>query len=62
MQLAIGKEKFRYYSCFVGLMYILIPIGVLKTHKPAMLVPLVPLSIGWLFQYDMYYGSLMLRA
>ena len=62
MQQAVGKERFKYYSAFVGLAYFFVPIAVLKTHKPAMLVPLAPLTIGWLFQYDMFYGNLMLRA
>ena len=27
-----------------------------------MLAPLIPLSFGWTFQYDMFYGNLMVRA
>ena len=39
-----------------------LPIGAIKKHNPALLGPLVPMGIAWLFQYDMFYGNLMLRA
>ena len=49
MQRAMAIERFHYYSCFVGLAAIFLPIGAVKSHKPQMVAPLVPMSIGWLF-------------
>ena len=57
-QMAMGKERFKYYSFVVGLAFTFLPIGALKLHKPQMLVPLVPLGTGWSFQYDMLYGTM----
>ena len=48
-QMAMGKERFKYYSVFVGLAYIGLPIGAYKKKNPAMLIGLVPMSIGWSF-------------
>ena len=61
-QMGMGKERFWYYSVFVGIMYVLLPIGAVKKHNPAMLVGLLPMTLGWTFQYDMLYGDMQLRA
>ena len=62
MQMAIGKERFKYYSVFVFTAAFFLPIGALKLHKPQIMAPLFPMAIAWTFQYDMYYGNLLLRA
>ena len=62
MQTAIGKERFNYISAFIGLAFVVLPIAAHKKHAPQMVAPLVPLSILWCFQYDMYYGNMMRRA
>ena len=62
MQMAVGKERLNYFSAFIGLLYVVLPIAAVKHHTPQAVLPLVPLSILWCFQYDMYYGSLMIRA
>ena len=62
MQTAIGKERFKYYSYFVGLLYTICPLIAFKLHTPQAVIPLVPLSILWCYQYDMYYGNMMIRA
>ena len=61
-QMGMGKERFWYYSVFVGTMYVLLPIGAIKTKNPAMIVGLFPMSVGWTFQYDMLYGDMQVRA
>ena len=62
MQTAVGKERFKYYCGFVGLCYTVCPIIAAKTRNIAPLIPLVPLTIMWLWQYDTFYGNLMIRA
>ena len=62
MQMASKKEGFKYYTIFVGTLFTVLPIAAFKTHNPKLLVPLVPMSFGWTFQFDMYYGNLLLRA
>ena len=62
MQTAIGRERFKYITAFCGLVATVLPIAAFKTHNPALVGPLVPISILWAFQYDMLYGNLMLRA
>ena len=62
MNMAMAKERFWYYSLFVGLVWFFVPIGAIKTKNPAMLVPVVITGFGWAFQYDMCYGNLFLRA
>ena len=34
MQMAMGKERFKYYSLFVGSLYIAVPIAAYKLRKP----------------------------
>ena len=60
--MAMAKERFWYYSVFVGTAYIFLPLGAFKTHNPAMLGPLFPMAVGWCYQYDMMYGTMQLRA
>ena len=62
MQLAVGKERFKYFSYFTGLAFAVLPVVAFKHHAPKMIVPLVPLSIIWCWQYDTFYGNLMIRA
>ena len=62
MQMAIGKERFMYYSFFVGTAMLFLPIAAFKTHNPGLVGPLFPMTVAWSFQYDMYYGNLMIRA
>ena len=49
MGMAIGKERFTYYSVFVGLLYTTLPIAAIKSHNPMLLGPLFPLTIAWLW-------------
>ena len=62
MQLAIARERFWYYSLFVGTLFTVLPLAAIKTHNPRLLGPLFPMGISWTFQYDMYYGNLQIRA
>ena len=49
MQTAIGKERFKYFSGFVGLLYCLMPLAAFKNKNPAFAAPMVPLGIAWCF-------------
>ena len=33
-QLAMGKERFSYYSVFAGTLWLVLPIAAIKHHKP----------------------------
>ena len=61
-KMAMAKERLKYYSVFVGLVWLVVPIAAYHHHKPQMLAALVPVSISWAFQYDMAYGTMMFRA
>ena len=62
MQQALAKERFIYFSVLYGLACFALPIGAVKSKNPKLVIPLVPLTLNFLFQYDMIYGSMMLRA
>ena len=62
MQLAIARERFWYYSVFVGTLAIVLPIGAIKTRNPKIMGPLFPMSVSWTYQYDLYYGNMQIRA
>ena len=68
MQIGINRERFQYYNIFyLGLVPLLL-IGGIKSKKPQLVVPVLPLSCAYAFQYDMAYGvpwrskPLMVRA
>ena len=61
-QIAMGKERFKYYNFVFSLALVLLPIAAMQTHNPRYLIPLVPLTTGFCFQYDLYYGTMVLRA
>ena len=46
----------------MGTLYVVLPLAAFKEHNPKAIIPLVPLSILWCFQYDMLYGNMMIRA
>ena len=58
----MARERFKYYSVFVGLIWFVAPIAAYKHKNPAALGVCLPTGIAWAFQYDMAYGTLMLRA
>mgnify|MGYP001626603484 CR=1 FL=1 len=60
--MAMNKERFWYYSLFVGLVWIAGPVVAIKTHNPAPLGIMVTTGFGWTFQYDMFYGNMIVRA
>ena len=62
MQMAVGKERFFYYSIFVGLVWLALPMVAIKEKKPQLLAPVVVTGFGWCYQYDMFYGNLFRRA
>ena len=62
MMTAIGKEQLKYYSTFVALLYFVLPVVAYKHRAPVAIVPLVPLSILWCWQYDQVHGNLTIRA
>ncbi|XP_028660777.1 plasminogen receptor (KT) [Erpetoichthys calabaricus] len=61
MQIAWSREFLKYYGTFFGLVTVGCTLGALKKNRPAMLVPLVPLSLILLYQADMAYGTLLTR-
>ena len=62
MQISMGKERFWYYSIFVSTLYVLLPAVAILKHKPQVLPPLFPMGLAWLYQYDMFYGDMQVRA
>ena len=39
-----------------------LPIVALKKKDFTVLAPITPLCLAWLYQYDLYYGNLQMRA
>ena len=62
MGIAMAKQRFYYFSFFFGTLCLVLPTLALRTKKPALLVPLLPLGCMWCFQYDMIYMNLQRRA
>ena len=51
-----------YLTALIGMLAIFGPYVAHKTKNPAFVVPLFPLSIFWVYQYDMYYGNMQIRV
>ena len=60
-QFAIGKDRFYFFSVFYFVAFLGLNTIALKTKKPQVIVPLVPLSFIWAYQFDMYYLNKMKR-
>ncbi|XP_058513306.1 plasminogen receptor (KT) isoform X1 [Ochotona princeps] len=61
MQIAWSREFLKYYGTFFGLTTISLTAGAIKRKKPALLVPIVPLSFIFAYQCDLGYGTLLQR-
>jgi hypothetical protein len=61
-QIALGRERFWYYSNFYYVTSAFLLLGFFKNKDPRLLGPLIPLSFAYAFQYDMCYGDMMERA
>ena len=62
VQWGMGRERMNYLTALIGLLAIFGPIGAYKTKNPALVVPLFPLGLLWVYQYDMYYGNMQIRV
>lgn len=62
MQLALGRERFWYYTIFVSGVATACTLGALITKNPKLIAPLWPLGMGYWFQKDMTSGVIMDRA
>lgn len=60
-QQAMGRERFKYYAVFSGLVCIGAIVRTYATKNPLYLIPIVPLSFLTAFQYDLYHGRMMYR-
>jgi hypothetical protein len=61
-QFAIGKDRFMFFQVLYGFAVIGLPLRAIKTKNPGILAPLVPLSIVFAYQWDMFYGNKMARV
>ena len=61
-QIAMGRERFRYYSYFYWIGLPLALVGAIKKKNPQFLAPFLPISCIYAFQYDMCYGNMMERV
>lgn len=60
-QIASGKDIFYFLATFYGLSSIGMFAGFLKTKKPAVMVPFLPLTFIVAYQADFIYGNKMDR-
>ncbi|KAJ7986875.1 hypothetical protein DPEC_G00332940 [Dallia pectoralis] len=61
MQIAWSREFLKYYGTFFSLATFGLTIGAIKTRKPSVFVPIVPLGFILAYQMDMAYGTLVYR-
>ncbi|KAM7330067.1 plasminogen receptor (KT) [Alexandromys fortis] len=61
MQIAWSREFLKYFGTFFGIATISLTSGAIKQKKPALLIPIVPLSFIFTYQYDLGYGTLLQR-
>lgn len=61
MQIAWSREFLKYFGTFFGLATVSLTTGAIKRKKPAFLIPIVPLSFIFTYQYDLGYGTLLQR-
>ncbi|XP_072453351.1 plasminogen receptor (KT) isoform X2 [Notamacropus eugenii] len=61
MQIAGTREFLKYFGTFFGIATIGLTAGAIKNKKPALFLPVVPLSFVLAYQYDMGYGTLLQR-
>lgn len=61
MQIAWSREFLKYFGTFFGIATISLTSGAIKRKKPVLLIPIVPLSFIFTYQYDLGYGTLLQR-
>ena len=62
VQWGMGRERMNYLTALIGFLAIIGPFAAHKHKNPVFVVPLFPLSIFWVYQYDMYYGNMQIRV
>ncbi|NXP08591.1 PLRKT protein, partial [Thinocorus orbignyianus] len=62
MQIAWTWEFLKYFGTFFGLAALGLTAGAIKKKNAAVLLPIVPLSFVFAYQYDMGYGTLLQRV
>lgn len=61
MQIAWSREFIKYYGTFFSLAAIGLTAGAVKSKKPALFMPIIPLGFVFAYQWDMGYGTLINR-
>ncbi|NWT81456.1 PLRKT protein, partial [Lanius ludovicianus] len=61
MQIAWTREFLKYFGTFFGLSAVLLITGAIKRKNSAVLLPILPLSFVFSYQYDMGNGTLLQR-
>jgi hypothetical protein len=61
-QIAMGRLRFKYFQMFYFTLAPLLLIGAIVKKNPQLLVPIIPLSFAYAFQYDMFYKDMFERA
>ncbi|XP_028750364.1 plasminogen receptor (KT) [Peromyscus leucopus] len=61
MQIAWSREFLKYFGTFFSIAATLLTTGAIKRKKPAFLIPIVPFSFIFTYQYDLGYGTLLQR-
>ncbi|MEE6459202.1 hypothetical protein FKM82_000565 [Ascaphus truei] len=61
MQIAGTRELLKYYGTFAGIAALGLTAGAIKSKKPSLFIPIIPLGFVFAYQYDMGYGTLLRR-
>jgi hypothetical protein len=59
MQVAMGKERFKYFASFYAIVVPLSIIGAFIKKNHLLAGPAIPLTFLLAFQYDMTYGTML---
>ena len=61
-QIALSRERLKYFQWFCMTVFPLLIIGAIKKKNPQLIGPMFPMSFAYAFQYDMFYGDMLERA
>ena len=59
---SLKKEQFHYYCAFFAFSCVAKPIMAYLIKKPTYVLMLVPMTFSFVFQYDLFYGNMQVRA
>jgi hypothetical protein len=60
--IAMGRLRFEYFQYFYFTMIPIMLLGFYKKRNPSLMIPIIPMSFAYAYQYDLLHGSMFLRS